>query len=55
MLSSVYQTLIQPYLSDSQYLTLEILVWLLQTYKTCKLERLAASYPLPILYESRLN
>jgi hypothetical protein len=53
MLSSVYQTLIRPYLSESQYLTLEILVWLLQTYKTCKLERLAASYPLPILYESR--
>ena len=53
MLSSVYQTLIRLYLSDSQYLTLEILVWLLQTYKTCKLERLAASYPLPILYESR--
>ena len=53
MLSSVYQTLIRPYLSQSQYLTLEIRVWLLQTYKTCKLERLAASYPLPILYESR--
>lgn len=53
MLPSFDQNLIRPYLSQSQYLTLEIVVWLLQTYKTCKLERLAASYPLPILYESR--
>ena len=53
MLPEFYQTLIRPYLSPTGYLTLEILVWLLQTHKTCKLERLAASYPLPILYESR--
>lgn len=53
MLPEFYQTYLRPYLSPTQYLTLEILVWLLQTHKTCKLERLAASYPLPILYESR--
>ena len=38
---------------QSQFLTLEILVWLLQVHKQVKIERLAACFPLPILFESR--
>ncbi len=40
-------------LSASQLLTLEMLVWLLQFHKQVRIERLAACFPLPILYESR--
>lgn len=53
MLPKLYQTFLRPYLSKSQLLTLEILVWLLQVHKQVKIERLAACFPLPILYESR--
>ena len=34
-------------------ITLEILVWLLQVHKQIRIERLAAHFPLPILFESR--
>ena len=53
MLPQLYQTCLQKYLSPSQLTTLEMLVWLLQTQKQVRLERLAALFPLPILYESR--
>lgn len=53
MMPEFYQTFLKPYLSKSQLLTLEILVWLLQVHKQVKIERLAACFPLPILYESR--
>lgn len=53
MLPQFYQTCLQKYLSPSQLITLETLVWLLQTQKQVRLERLAALFPLPILYESR--
>ncbi|MEQ8998602.1 MAG: IS4 family transposase, partial [Coleofasciculus sp. B1-GNL1-01] len=39
--------------SESQLLTLEILLWLLQVHKQVKIERLAALFPVPILYQSR--
>ena len=44
---------LEKYLSQSQLLTLQILIWLLQVHKDVKIERLAACLPLPILYESR--
>ena len=48
-----YQETFQKCLSDTQIETFKILVWLLQVHKNVKIERLAANFPLPILYESR--
>ena len=53
MLPSFYQTLLEKYLNKSQLLTLNILVWLLQNQKQIRLERLAATLPLPIQQNSR--
>jgi hypothetical protein len=53
MLPELYLTSLQSQLSASQLLTLEMLVWLLQFHKQVRIERLAACFPLPILYESR--
>ncbi len=53
MLPSFYQTHLQKYLSASQLLTLNLLVVLLQTYKQVRIERLAATLPLPIKQNSR--
>ena len=41
------------YLTESQLLSLQMLIWLLQVQKQVRIERLAACLPLPILYESR--
>jgi hypothetical protein len=40
-------------LTEAQYKTLEILIWLLTVQKTVRIEKLAACFPLPIKYESR--
>lgn len=53
ILPEFYYNCLSDYLSESQLLTLEILVWLLQVHKQVRIERLAACFPLPILYESR--
>lgn len=53
MLPELYRTSLKNQLSQAQFLTLEILVWLLQAHKQIKIERLAAYFPLPILFESR--
>jgi hypothetical protein len=53
ILPEFYTTILSNYLSPSQRLTLEILVWLLQVHKQVRIERLAACLPIPILYESR--
>jgi hypothetical protein len=53
MLPELYLTSLESQLSASQLLTLEMLVWLLQFHKQVRIERLAACFPLPILYESR--
>ncbi len=53
ILPEFYYNCLSDYLSESQLLTLEILVWLLQVHKQVRLERLAACFPLPIIYESR--
>jgi len=53
MLPQFYQTQLQKYLSETQLITLKLLVWLLQSQKTVKIERLAATLPLPIQQNSR--
>ncbi len=53
MLPSFYQTLLEKSLNKSQLLTLKMLVWLLQNQKQIRLERLAATLPLPIQQNSR--
>jgi hypothetical protein len=53
MLPELYRNKLQNRLTRSQLLTLEILVWLLQVHKQIRIERLAAHFPLPILFESR--
>ena len=44
---------LQANLSEAQYLTLQILILLLQGHRTVQLERLAALFPQPITFESR--
>jgi hypothetical protein len=53
MLPVFYQTHLEKYLSQAQMITLKLLVWLLQNQKQVKIERLAATLPLPIQQNSR--
>ena len=53
MLPSFYHDLLEKYLSATQLLTLQMLVWLLQTQKEVRIERLVATLQLPILQSSR--
>ncbi|HEY9852936.1 MAG TPA: hypothetical protein V6D28_25915 [Leptolyngbyaceae cyanobacterium] len=53
MLPEFYQTHLQKYLNETQLITLKLLVWLLQSQKQLKIERLAATLPLPIQQNSR--
>jgi hypothetical protein len=53
MLPQFYQSHLQKYLSETQLITLKLLVWLLQSQKQVKIERLAATLPLPIQQNSR--
>ncbi|HEY9692711.1 MAG TPA: IS4 family transposase [Oculatellaceae cyanobacterium] len=53
MLPSFYQKYLEKYLKPAQLITLKMLVWLLQSHKSVKIERLAAHLPLPILENSR--
>ena len=53
MLPVFYQAQLEKYLSKSQLITLKLLVWLLQSQKQVKIERLAATLPLPIQQNSR--
>jgi hypothetical protein len=53
MLPQFYQTHLQSRLNSTQYLTLQLLVGLLQFQRQVRIERLAALFPQPILYESR--
>jgi hypothetical protein len=52
MLPSFYHDLLEKYLTPAQLLTLQMLVWLLQTQKEVRIERLAATLQLPILQSS---
>lgn len=53
MLPSFYQTCLQSQLSATEFVTLEILVELLQKERRVTIERLATLFPQPILFESR--
>jgi hypothetical protein len=53
MLLESYQKLLEKSLKKSQFLLLQLLIWLLQVHKQVRIERLAAGLPLPILFESR--
>lgn len=48
-----YQTHLQSQLNRAQYLTLTILISLLQSIKQVRLEALANAFPLRIQFESR--
>ncbi len=50
---SAHQSHLEKYLTKSQILTLQLLIWLLQVQKDVRIERLASCLPIPILYESR--
>ena len=53
MLPSFYHKFLERYLNPAQLITLKMLVWLLQSQKQVRIERLAATLPLPILENSR--
>ena len=53
MMPSFYQKYLERYLKPAQLITLKMLVWLLQSQKQVRIERLAATLPLPILESSR--
>lgn len=50
---SAHKSQLEKYLTKSQILTLQLLIWLLQVQKDVRIERLASYLPMPILYESR--
>ena len=53
MLPQFYIEYLKTYLPSSEFLTLQILVWLLQVHRLVRIERLASSFPYPIKCESR--
>ena len=53
MIPSIFEPHLRRHLSPGQYIFLEMLVRLLQSIRCVKLEVLAESLPLPILFESR--
>jgi hypothetical protein len=53
MLPQFYLDYLKTYLPSSEFLTLQILVWLLQAHRQVRIERLASSFPYPIKCESR--
>jgi hypothetical protein len=52
MLPSLYHNILEKYLNPQQLFTLQMLVWLLQSPKQFRRERLAATLPLTILQNS---
>lgn len=53
MLPPSYQTIFRKHLTEQQYLTLEILLLLIQAHRQVKLSTLASLFPQAITYESR--
>ena len=53
MLPASYQIIFRKHLSEQQYLTLEILLLLIQAHRQVKLSTLASLFPQPIQYPSR--
>ena len=48
-----YKSQIEKYLTKSQIITLQLLIWLLQVQKDVRIERLASCLPIPILWLAR--
>ena len=55
MLPSSYQTVLRKHLSEQQYLTLELLILLIQAHRAVQLSTLASVFPQPIQYDSRIR
>ncbi|NEQ85999.1 MAG: IS4 family transposase [Moorea sp. SIO2I5] len=55
MFPQFYQTVFETHLTPSQYLTLQLLILLLQNYRNVRLSCLAQLFPQPIKYESRVR
>lgn len=53
MLPTFYQTYLQSQLSRSEYLSLTLLLNLLQSIKQVRIDWLANAFPFPIQFESR--
>lgn len=53
MLPEFYHKCFSKRLKASQYTTLQIIIFLLQSYRTIQIEKLSALLPIPIKYESR--
>ena len=53
MFPAFYQTTLRAQLSEAQYLTLQLLLLLLQAHRQVKLSVLASVFPQPIQYRSR--
>lgn len=53
MIPQFYQIHLQQQLKETEYLTLKLLVYLLQCHKTVSIESLATLMPYPIKFESR--
>lgn len=53
MFSEFYQTTLRAHLNESQYLTLQLLLLLLQAHRQVTLSLLASVFPQPIQYQSR--
>lgn len=53
MLPEFYHNCLSKLLSSRQYITLKIIIILLQSYRNIQIEKLAAVLPIPIKYESR--
>ncbi|BAU65339.1 putative transposase [Stanieria sp. NIES-3757] len=53
MLPKFYHKCFSKLLTSRQYTTLQIIIFLLQSYRTIQIEKLAALLPIPIKYESR--
>ena len=55
MLPPSYHTIFRKHLSEQQYLTLELLVLLIQAHRHVQLSTLASVFPQPIKYSSRVR
>lgn len=55
MLPPFYQKVLRSHLSETQYLTLVLLVMMLQSHRQIQLGRLASIFPQPIHYKSRIR
>ncbi|MGB3691607.1 MAG: hypothetical protein WA896_01745 [Spirulinaceae cyanobacterium] len=53
MLPEFYHKCFSKLLTARQYTTLQIVIFLLQSYRTVQIEKLSALLPIPILYQSR--